>query len=259
MRRKWPGDLPHIPTPYAVARSNRVPASKKARYSLLTHRKPCSVHSITSSFNARASSIEPKALNWRNCAVKIPDWVPDAESPSRLVRDDATTDDRRRAVNAAAVGPTAHTDLPAISDPVHRPFELTRSSRTRSLQRSGTIVAELMTAAHIATGARTVTHLADHFGQLKRTALSMRDSFGATQRGYFTPSQDDEVAQLLLSYWQSRKALFELIEEFVEIDGPKTRQTEPFLIAYSAAIVLVDAARFIRETFAIQPHLSNRI
>lgn len=50
-----------------------------------------------------------------------------------------------------------------------------------------------------------------HFEHLKQVAASLFEKASAGKRGYFTPSEDEKVRQLLISYWQSRNALIELV------------------------------------------------
>lgn len=98
--------------------------------------------------------------------------------------------------------------------------------------------------------ARTTVLLAAHFEKLKQTAMAMRQRFGVRQRGYFTPSEDEQTRHLLVSYWQARTALFELATALQARTEPgKQVDRHIFLIAYTAACVLVDAARFLREVF----------
>ena len=61
-------------------------------------------------------------------------------------------------------------------------------------------------------GARTVLAVADQFDRLKRSASILAEAAASSERGYFTPSEDEEVRHLLVSYWQSRNALLELVE-----------------------------------------------
>ena len=63
----------------------------------------------------------------------------------------------------------------------------------------------------IVSGARTVVGIASHFERLKLAATPLLDSRSASDRGYFTPTEDEEVRHLLVSYWQSRNALIELV------------------------------------------------
>ncbi len=104
-----------------------------------------------------------------------------------------------------------------------------------------------MIPEEIFAGARTVIGVAEHFVDLKQTAFGMFESYVASNRGYFTPTEDEEVRHLLISYWQSRNALIELVVSFRD-DEHLTDETRPtgFLVAYAGALVLVDAARFLR-------------
>jgi len=98
--------------------------------------------------------------------------------------------------------------------------------------------------------ARTTVLLAEHFEQLKQTAAAMRRGFSARQRGYFTPAEDEQTRHLLVSYWQARNALFELVLDLgARMDASARVDRHTFLIAYGAACVLVDGARFLRESF----------
>ncbi|MDA0840104.1 MAG: YiiX/YebB-like N1pC/P60 family cysteine hydrolase [Planctomycetota bacterium] len=97
---------------------------------------------------------------------------------------------------------------------------------------------------------RTVIDLTEHLSRLKSRAQEMSAHFSASERGYFTPSEEDDALHLLVSYWQTRNALFELIHSLGRRDeGPEGWPTDAFVIAYAAALTLVDAARFIHETF----------
>lgn len=105
-----------------------------------------------------------------------------------------------------------------------------------------------MLPERIIAGARTVTGVSGHFAQLQEAARRMLGALKVTERGYFTPTEDEEVRHLLVSYWQSRNALVELIVAFrddAEIE--RDYRHSGFLVAFAAALVLVDAGRFLRE------------
>ena len=111
-----------------------------------------------------------------------------------------------------------------------------------------------MVTEQIVAGARTVSNIAAHFVGLMQDAQRLIESYSASKRGYFTPTEDDEVRHLLVSYWQSRNALIELVGSFCDNqDQPKTDRPSGFLIAYAGALVLVDAARFMREQLHDRP------
>src|SRR5439155_23244150 len=92
--------------------------------------------------------------------------------------------------------------------------------------------------------ARTVAHLAVYFEELKQAALRLREQFGARQRGFFSPREDEAARQLLVSYWMARSALFEVVIDNRDADEvPESLRPARFLIAYAAAVLLVDAGR----------------
>ena len=68
-----------------------------------------------------------------------------------------------------------------------------------------------MTLHCIESGALTVTGLASHFRRLKASAIEMQARGEATGRGYFVPTEEAELRHLLVSYWQSRNALMDVI------------------------------------------------
>ena len=108
-----------------------------------------------------------------------------------------------------------------------------------------------MLPEEITAGARTVVDLAVHFDTLKRRAVALEEQFSASKRGYFTPSEDEQTRHLLVTYWQARGALFEVIGA-CRSDAKRQDEEYPqaFLVAYAAALLLIDAARYLREAFA---------
>jgi len=120
----------------------------------------------------------------------------------------------------------------------------------------------------IFAGERTVTTVAEHFRELKQAALDMLETYSASDRGYFTPSEDEQVRHLLVSYWQSRNALIELVVSFhgsFSDDGSEdTRLSDEvrlagFLVAYAGASVLIDAARFLRRNCGDRPVVVTKL
>jgi hypothetical protein len=99
-------------------------------------------------------------------------------------------------------------------------------------------------------GAATVINVAQHFSRLKDRATGLIEQIDAEERGFFTPTEDEQTRHLLISYWQSRNALFELVSSFHQVDRFEPDQRPLALtIAYAGALVLVDVARFMRENF----------
>ncbi len=108
----------------------------------------------------------------------------------------------------------------------------------------------------IRSGARTVDHLGTYLEELKASALAVAGEIAKagkvapSSRGYITPTEEDAIRSLQASYWQTRAALFELIDLFRREEGePDEQYDEAFLVAFAGAILLVDAARFLREQF----------
>ena len=99
---------------------------------------------------------------------------------------------------------------------------------------------------------QAVIDLAEHMTRLKEAASQfLRDANTVKERGFFSPSEDDQVVHLWVSYHMARNALFERIAKYqhtaTEADEWKLAD---FAVAYAAAVVLVDAGRFLRELFA---------
>lgn len=117
-----------------------------------------------------------------------------------------------------------------------------------------------MLPEQIPAGARTVVGIATHFEELKASARRLLSSFEASRRGYFTPTEDESTRHLLVSYWQSRNALIELIHSFHD-DANLTAEQRPagFLVAFAGALVLIDAARFLRENFHDRPIVREKL
>ena len=121
-----------------------------------------------------------------------------------------------------------------------------------------------MSYDEITSGARTVTTLAQHLEELQAEAGGLIGQLGVTDKGYFTPTAEDHISHLLVSYWQSRNALFEVVEQFrekVDYDSDETDefQLSVFLIGYAAAVLLVDAGRFLREAFDDNEPVRNKL
>lgn len=117
-----------------------------------------------------------------------------------------------------------------------------------------------MLPEEITAGALTVRHVAAHFERLKKTALQLAKAATASRRGYFTPTEDEETRHLLVSYWQSRNALIEVVLSFhQDEDLPDEHRPAGFLVAYAGALVLVDAARFLRDQFHERPIVRSKL
>ena len=121
----------------------------------------------------------------------------------------------------------------------------------------------------IASGARAVVGIADHFERLKGVASELLQTASASERGFFTPSEDERVRQLLVSYWQSRNALIELVitlhhsssnrQKSEKAQLSNDERAAAFLVAWTGALVLVDAARFLRHNCAGRPVVLRKL
>lgn len=117
-----------------------------------------------------------------------------------------------------------------------------------------------MLPERIAAEARTVVQIAAHFRELQTAGDRLLSEFTASRRGYFTPSEDEEVRHLLVSYRQGRNALIELVFSFRD-DSALMRESRPqaFLVAFAGALVLIDAARYLRERFHDRPIVRQKL
>ncbi|MBI3468801.1 MAG: hypothetical protein HY000_37840 [Planctomycetes bacterium] len=117
-----------------------------------------------------------------------------------------------------------------------------------------------MIPEQIIAGTRTVANLATHFEELKQAALHLRERVAARTRGYFTPSEDEEVRHLLVSYWQSRNALLDLVMAIRDdTELPTKHRPAAFLVGFAAATLLVDAAWFLRDAYDANPTIREKL
>ena len=107
-----------------------------------------------------------------------------------------------------------------------------------------------MTPGQLAASATAVVQLDDYLQQLKSQALETYKPDAVAARGYITPREELLIRQLQLSYWKTRSALLELVSD-LRIETPRLELATPqqFLIGLAAAALLVDAARWLRESF----------
>src|SRR5262245_13272951 len=107
-----------------------------------------------------------------------------------------------------------------------------------------------MNSDQLTAATHTVVQLADYIADLKAQALVTYQPAVVAQRGYITPVEELNIRQLQVSYWKARIALFELVFEiWGDVEHIDSATPQQFLVALAAAAVLVDAARFLRETF----------
>ncbi|TWU60581.1 hypothetical protein Poly51_08590 [Rubripirellula tenax] len=101
-----------------------------------------------------------------------------------------------------------------------------------------------------ATDVSTVTNLAQHMREMRVRAESMRAEFATGDRGFFSPIEDDQVTHLWVSYHMARAALLEILHTIRTTAG-KAREDNAaeFALAYTSALILIDAARTLRDQF----------
>ena len=120
---------------------------------------------------------------------------------------------------------------------------------------------ELSAGAELQQSAlRTVVQLAQTLEALKAEASQLTSSISTAEQGHFTPNQEQQVLSLMIVYWQSRNALLELVYSLrkdVQLYGPAGELT--FLTGFAAALLLVDAARFLRETIHDRPIVKRKL
>jgi hypothetical protein len=107
-----------------------------------------------------------------------------------------------------------------------------------------------MNREQLAAAAETVAQLGEYLREQQAEVVAQFRPDVISARGYITPSEELRIRQLQLSYWKIRNALFELVWDIWRSVERINRATPPqFLTALAAASLLVDAARFLRETF----------
>lgn len=112
----------------------------------------------------------------------------------------------------------------------------------------------------IAAGARAVTSIATQFEELKFVAARLLASDTARRRGFFTPSEDQQVRQLLVFYWKSRCALIDVVTSFHRrLETRTDERAGVFLVGFAGALALVDAARYLRESFHDYPVIRQKL
>jgi hypothetical protein len=107
-----------------------------------------------------------------------------------------------------------------------------------------------MNSEQLAAAARTVVQLDEFLQELKHQALATFNPDVLSERGYVTPTDELTIRHLQLSYWKTRNALYELVcDVWRDIERLDRATPQQFLVALAAAALMVDAARFLRETF----------
>ncbi len=95
-----------------------------------------------------------------------------------------------------------------------------------------------------------MVEMSRYLEELKVQALAIYDPHAVAARGYITPSEEIQLRHLQFSYWKARNALYELVyDRWREVERIDRATPQEFVVCLAAAALLVDAARFLRETF----------
>ncbi|MFO0925020.1 MAG: YiiX/YebB-like N1pC/P60 family cysteine hydrolase [Pirellulales bacterium] len=107
---------------------------------------------------------------------------------------------------------------------------------------------------------RTVSSIFRQFSELKSTVDQQLPSAMDVPRNYIIPTEDEYIRGLLVTYWSLRNALLELVYDLKNrgASSPESFQSL-FLPGYAGALVLLDAARFLRERFHHWPTLRRKL
>ena len=115
-----------------------------------------------------------------------------------------------------------------------------------------------------------VLSLANHLQRMAQEAQQIAEellprSSDSDSRDYFTPTEDDRITHLWVSFIKARAALLEILtslrSEFRETPADQliTKYAAEFLTGYTAAMVLVDAARTLRDWFAENKRVRRKL
>ena len=104
----------------------------------------------------------------------------------------------------------------------------------------------------------TLLDLDAQFERLKKRGLDLQSRVKAHERGYFTPEEDEAAGHLYISYIHTRNAL---LESVMELHGSGATENSPraFLLCLGGAMLLVDAAIFLRDTFGDDKTIRDKL
>ncbi len=115
----------------------------------------------------------------------------------------------------------------------------------------------------IAGGARAIASLGPATSRLEADSPERADVARAVDRGYFTPEEDERVHAWFARYLTARAGLLETIDDLrpiVEDEGVDSAiQIRAFVIAYTAACLLVRGGRFLVSEFATHKLVQRKL
>lgn len=117
----------------------------------------------------------------------------------------------------------------------------------------------------ITAAARSIASLAPAVSGADRLQTERADIARAAERGYFTPQEDERVRARFAEYLSARAALHQTIMDLkpLALASPGTvndeLQIRAFVIAYTAAGLLVQAARFVVHQYASESLVQRKL
>ncbi len=119
--------------------------------------------------------------------------------------------------------------------------------------------------AMIVAGARAIASLAPAVSGLEVCPTELEDVRQASERGYFTPAEDERTHAWFARYLTARAGLLETIDDLTPIATGKASGVDEqthlrcFAVGYTAACVLVRAALFLVRTFATEKLVQRKL
>ncbi|MDB4331735.1 YiiX/YebB-like N1pC/P60 family cysteine hydrolase [bacterium] len=108
--------------------------------------------------------------------------------------------------------------------------------------------------------AETVVHISQQLDRLRHIAETSLTSREVRDRGYFLPSEEDSLLATWVSYHQCRNALHEIISTVNHSDSKSEQPClADFIVGYSSALLLVEAARFLRDAFSKETVIRQKL
>ncbi len=107
----------------------------------------------------------------------------------------------------------------------------------------------------VRAGVRAIASLGPAIVGIEKAEVELADVHRAAQRGHFTPEEDGRVHAWFARYLTSRAGLLETIGDLgpvtdTDVDVDAETQLRAFVVAYTAACLLVRAGRFLVSSFA---------
>ena len=107
----------------------------------------------------------------------------------------------------------------------------------------------------VRAGVRAIASLGPAIVGIEKAEVELADVHRAAERGHFTPDEDGRVHAWFARYLTARAGLLETIGDLrpvtdADVDADAETQLHAFVVAYTAACLLVRAGRFLVSKFA---------